>query len=69
MNPALKRLSSIPKADSPLYEVWQDEFLYSIHVIPKKEDHDCSKSCWCHPELNYIDQETNRPVYLHKMVQ
>lgn len=31
-------------------------------------EHEQSDTCWCEPELIYLDDETNIPVYLHREV-
>lgn len=39
----------------------------NIHVVPTEgKPHIESKECWCHPELTYKDEITNKEVWSHK---
>jgi hypothetical protein len=45
-----------------------------VHVMPNLPDthphaHSCSTGCWCQPELDYVDPETDRRVWVHREVQ
>jgi hypothetical protein len=41
-----------------------------IHCMPNDGKHECSKDCWCQPELveDYRDQGGNR-LYVHRELQ
>ncbi len=34
-------------------------------LYPNRE-HEASASCWCHPEIDYVDPATGNTVYVHK---
>lgn len=45
-----------------------------IHVMPNlpptsPHAHICSVSCWCEPELGYVNEATGRKVWVHREVQ
>lgn len=41
-----------------------------VHVMPNYgPPHDSSDECWCEPEVEYTDPDTDRTVWLHKELQ
>jgi hypothetical protein len=47
-----------------------DDSFNDVHCMPVDGSHECSKSCWCEPELNadYLD-EGGRRLWVHRELQ
>ena len=38
-----------------------------VHVLPTYgKAHECEAGCWCEPELEYVDADTGRVVWVHR---
>lgn len=48
---------------------WTDGDVHVFPQFPDEPEHDVTNSCWCEPEIDYLDPETGVAVWLHKRVQ
>lgn len=48
----------------------KDDSIDDVHCMPDNGMHECSKNCWCEPELNadYTD-EGGRKLWVHRELQ
>ena len=46
---------------------------HEVHIVPafvfpKHLVHDLTKTCWCHPKLDHVDDDSNNECWLHSQV-
>ena len=45
----------------------EDDSYKDIHYMPDDGKHECSKNCWCQPELNEnFKDEDGRRLWVHR---
>lgn len=48
----------------------KDDSFEDVHTMPNDGKHECSKNCWCEPELKEDFRETGgKRLWLHKELQ